>query len=349
MNKAFQYPVFENDAIHELFLLDTSPDSVRRIREIMESGEAIVPDLEKIINAALEYYTNLESSEELDDEFQDSLMHAFLLLAELRAAQSFPIILRFALSGYKTVNYWLGDTDFAIMPRAFLHCGVDSLPEMQALLMRNDASDHDHDHDHDHDVVDVVQIYVSKALVWMGIPYPEKRDAIIQFFRSYLRSETHPVLTRPEKIENGFNIWLLERNEDRPTVICSTLATAGYHELREDIEQFWAAGKAFEDYTSIEHIREDFDNPEVHAGIAFETLLIQPIEKTYEWIEQTFRRPKPIPPRKPLEELTPKSYSSTTLVRSEPKIGRNDPCPMGFEKKFKKCCGTDGHTVCVRH
>ncbi len=28
-----------------------------------------------------------------------------------------------------------------------------------------------------------------------------------------------------------------------------------------------------------------------------------------------------------------------TLVRAEPKIGRNDPCKCGSGKKFKKCCG----------
>ena len=26
-------------------------------------------------------------------------------------------------------------------------------------------------------------------------------------------------------------------------------------------------------------------------------------------------------------------------IRSNPKIGRNDPCPCGSEKKYKKCCG----------
>lgn len=28
-----------------------------------------------------------------------------------------------------------------------------------------------------------------------------------------------------------------------------------------------------------------------------------------------------------------------TFVREEPKVGRNDPCPCGSGKKFKKCCG----------
>lgn len=27
------------------------------------------------------------------------------------------------------------------------------------------------------------------------------------------------------------------------------------------------------------------------------------------------------------------------ITRSEPKVGRNDPCPCGSGKKYKKCCG----------
>jgi uncharacterized protein len=30
------------------------------------------------------------------------------------------------------------------------------------------------------------------------------------------------------------------------------------------------------------------------------------------------------------------------VVRGGPKIGRNDPCPCGSGKKFKKCCGAEG-------
>jgi len=31
----------------------------------------------------------------------------------------------------------------------------------------------------------------------------------------------------------------------------------------------------------------------------------------------------------------------TPIVREEPKVGRNDPCPCGSGKKYKKCCGKD--------
>ena len=29
------------------------------------------------------------------------------------------------------------------------------------------------------------------------------------------------------------------------------------------------------------------------------------------------------------------------IVREEPKVGRNDPCPCGSGKKYKKCCGKE--------
>jgi uncharacterized protein len=30
---------------------------------------------------------------------------------------------------------------------------------------------------------------------------------------------------------------------------------------------------------------------------------------------------------------------SKTIIRPEPKVGRNEPCPCGSGKKYKKCCG----------
>ena len=38
------------------------------------------------------------------------------------------------------------------------------------------------------------------------------------------------------------------------------------------------------------------------------------------------------------KELYKESRNSTTVVKGK-KIGRNDPCPCGSGKKYKKCCG----------
>ena len=41
--------------------------------------------------------------------------------------------------------------------------------------------------------------------------------------------------------------------------------------------------------------------------------------------------------RKCLEKIKARNGEQTTVVK-EKKIGRNDPCPCGSGKKYKKCC-----------
>lgn len=38
------------------------------------------------------------------------------------------------------------------------------------------------------------------------------------------------------------------------------------------------------------------------------------------------------------KEIT-KQYHESLIFKAAPKIGRNDPCPCGSGKKYKKCCG----------
>lgn len=40
------------------------------------------------------------------------------------------------------------------------------------------------------------------------------------------------------------------------------------------------------------------------------------------------------------EEIT-KQYKKSKIVVKEDKVGRNDPCPCGSGKKYKKCCGNN--------
>ncbi len=40
--------------------------------------------------------------------------------------------------------------------------------------------------------------------------------------------------------------------------------------------------------------------------------------------------------------------AARTIVNTSPKIGRNDPCPLDPNKKFKNCCGATGGKACVK-
>jgi preprotein translocase subunit SecA len=38
-------------------------------------------------------------------------------------------------------------------------------------------------------------------------------------------------------------------------------------------------------------------------------------------------------------EASEKSEAAKPFVRTDKRVGRNDPCPCGSGKKYKKCCG----------
>ena len=44
-------------------------------------------------------------------------------------------------------------------------------------------------------------------------------------------------------------------------------------------------------------------------------------------------------PLLPLAPTQPAPPPPGTVVRTGPKVSRNDPCPCGSGKKFKRCCG----------
>src|SRR5579864_3785843 len=67
------------------------------------------------------------------------------------------------------------------------------------------------------------------------------------------------------------------------------------------------------------------------------------MEIVLEQEQETQRVQRSLPPQKPKQQ--PMFFSSgttepQTVKRKEAKVGRNDPCPCGSGKKYKKCHGT---------
>jgi hypothetical protein len=70
------------------------------------------------------------------------------------------------------------------------------------------------------------------------------------------------------------------------------------------------------------------DNPEVPLEVDEEPDGFTPSEPVQDKVSPDYRRSDSI---------------HGALVRRSPKIGRNDPCPCGSGKKYKKCCGANSN------
>ena len=86
----------------------------------------------------------------------------------------------------------------------------------------------------------------------------------------------------------------------------------------------------------LEELSED---SQVCINIDFETLYKKMVEYKADHL-YSLPEWKNIFTEEQLKTLFKGQRSSTTFVR-EPKIERNDPCPCGSGKKYKKCCGAN--------
>jgi len=84
-------------------------------------------------------------------------------------------------------------------------------------------------------------------------------------------------------------------------------------------------------------VEELIEDSEIDITIDFEKLYYNMHVAKAEWLYTLPQWDNLLTIEKRRELKT--AYNSTKTVVNENKIGRNDPCPCGSGKKFKKCCG----------
>lgn len=79
------------------------------------------------------------------------------------------------------------------------------------------------------------------------------------------------------------------------------------------------------------------ENSEVKLEIDFEKLYFNMLNAKAPWLYE-LPEWEEILSKEKRKEIT-KEYRASKVIVKEKKIGRNEPCPCGSGKKYKKCCG----------
>jgi hypothetical protein len=124
-------------------------------------------------------------------------------------------------------------------------------------------------------------------------------------------------------------------------IVCSALDLQ-LIEMRDELLALFDDGQIDEGTVSRQEVAEEFDHP-------LATHFRHPIEDVAAEVHwwgcfERERPPRPSPPswpEPPAEAPVAAPIDATPPVpyRAPPKPGRNDPCPCGSGKKYKKCCG----------
>ena len=117
------------------------------------------------------------------------------------------------------------------------------------------------------------------------------------------------------------------------------------NELRAKRAKTWEQAKAFLDSRRSEKGILSADDTETYERMEQEIVdLGREIERQerLDAMEREMEAPLMAPlttkPENKRKEIT-KEYHESLVFKAAPKIGRNDPCPCGSGKKYKKCCG----------
>jgi hypothetical protein len=247
---------------------------------------------------------------------------AFFLLGEFRAKEALPAIVDI-MSLPEDVTYELfGDTRSEVLPRVLAILDADERVTIDRLI--GDRS-------------------IDEYTRWAAVS-------------SYSYLATSGKLTRNEAIASlvrHFREALANRDEALLTPLVCELDAFRASEAIDLIRDAYRLGLIDESMIDLAMIERDFarDDPQAsRLGSALhDTPIVDAVEELRDWVRVNDRNESPneFSPTWREESLgddweadeVPVDETPTgTFRRSTPKVGRNDPCPCGSGRKFKKCC-----------
>lgn len=160
-------------------------------------------------------------------------------------------------------------------------------------------------------------------------------ERIISLIMRHFNGISRSLQNNPDAFEPIFNVRFAQ--DDSHEYVDGEMWAYGYISGIDLQETAWKP--FFDNLASFDVLRpihllgaDDLTDEEeaLTATLAQREALSKQIPASAAWIYQFW-----LPFRQAVAERT----IATTYQREHPKIGRNDPCPCGSGKKFKKCCG----------
>ena len=290
----------------------------------IERKEEIIPELLKMLK-----YTVENAEKAATDEYWGHT-YALYLLAQFGNKEAYPLFIELLSLPNDTLWALLGELDGWDSVLASVSCGDDSLIQQ---LIENESVD------------EYARCLALNSLVTLYVAGKKKREELISYFKELFDG----------KLERSSSaVWM-------NLVDCCLIIYA--EELLDSIFKAIKDDFIWEGDISMVDVAEAFDQ-EKQAAIdkLFNNEkyhLIMDTIKEMEWwacfegndqldadiADSLFEAAAEYFPQEEVKQFRKrqeKHYSDPTPgepVRTKPKIGRNEPCPCGSGKKYKKCCG----------
>jgi len=331
-------PVLQHELLRAFYTHVTEDFPTEWMDQIMALPRAtLIQDLELIIEDASRRYDWFYANyEEFDFSAQEFPVHALYFLAALEAKESLPTILNLLRQGKEAVEYWFSDSLEDIFMEPLYILGESQLDLLKDFVLEPH-------------LFSMARLLASKIVAQIVFHQPERRVEVVTWFREVLQYH----LDHPDEdgiIDTQFIGWTVYEVVEASLVELSPLIKKLWDKgwipetymgpldeiikllkdpieeedklpLPENIHEFYS-GKYLERRVQREYTEEELEaSRRLFGSMDDDDLIMESLAK-----KLAGSLPEDMNSRKP-----------RTII-AKPKIGRNEPCPCGSGKKYKKCC-----------
>lgn len=271
----------------------------------------LIADFELVLLDSIDrfgYFSNMVEEEGWDEERMNFVVHAIYLLGELNATSSLESIFNVLSQSDEYFELYLGDFLTSMLWEPVFKIAGNNLEACKQFMIKSGIDTY-------------ARTTFPDMVEQLALHEPDRRGEALQWYQDVIQFFLDSKLE--DNVIDSDVIALL---------VCNLIDIEG-SELLSDIEKLFEQGIVSKgicgDWKEVKGALERPDKYDKKKDIL-------PIAKRYEQIVLTWAGYNE-------EDSLSNDYDdyfepSVMPVRTEPKIGRNDPCPCGSGKKYKKCC-----------
>lgn len=296
-------PLFKHEEVKLLYLhgVEISRETIDVILSLPKNS--VCMDLELMLDDAVRRFRHFCFGKAIKDD-RTFPLHAICLLGELEAEVSLPKVLSFLSEDPDLLDFWLGDHLTETVWQPIYKMAIQQPHKLREFCLQPG--------------LDAFPRSVGSAvLAQIALHNPAMQEEISEIFGQILSSLNNAV--PDDNIIDSEFIGLL----------VGDVIDCGFKERLPVIKALFDKGYVSEDMSGdYDEVVNEFDR----ADRSFFVKKLQNVYEIYDYVSQHWvaydndEEPD-------WEEMMQASQPASVI-----KIGRNDPCPCGSGKKFKKCC-----------
>ena len=269
--------------------------------------ESLISDLETVLRDCItryDYFQKQMKKNGWNEETHSFAIHAIYLLGELRSEQSLDKVLEIFRQGKKFLEFYFGDFITDALWEPLYYIANTQTDKLKTFLFEPS-------------IYTYAKTEIGSMISQIAWHQPERRDETINWYRDIFKFMIGCKVE--ENIVDSNVIGLL---------ICDVIELNA-DQLLPEIEKLFELGYVSKTICGdLEAVRKDFVRPFEHSHKkALMNIYDRYDNITSEWAgyQET-------------DADYDDDYAETQPVSVEKKTGRNEPCPCGSGKKYKKCC-----------